>query len=138
MDAPINVLVVDDHDIARRIAYLTFSKAGCRVDVVSNGDDTLKIVKKNDFDLLVIDLGLPDMDGITVAQEIKKMNHEIAKVPIVVLTANGDETYRDCCSRMGINDYLLKPITDAKVQYIIQTHVLASVGGDGNESVGAY
>ena len=116
------VLVVDDQAVARKIASITFHKTGCQVDCVVDASAALHRIVRCHYDLIVIDLGLPDMDGTQLCREIRQMDHPNARAPIVILTANGDDHYRECCSRMGISDYILKPITPLVAQRLVQRY----------------
>ncbi|MHB8533809.1 MAG: response regulator transcription factor [Solirubrobacteraceae bacterium] len=107
---PTRILVVeDDQDIAELVArYL--EKAGYATDVVSSGRDALAAVRTHPPDLLVLDLMLPQMDGLDVCRAVRS-NEPTAGVPIIMLTAKGEESDRIVGLEVGADDYLAKPFS---------------------------
>ena len=86
------VLVVEDNPIAQRVAKSLLTQSSCQVDVASNGQEALNLWKQNEYDLIFMDIGLPDMDGYQVThhirvQEVTKNRH----IPIIALTAHVGE-----------------------------------------------
>ena len=79
---------------------------------VENGHDALEYVKKGDFDLVLMDVMMPIMDGVKATKEIRKFNRNI---PIVAITANAFESDRAAALEAGCNAFLTKPINKAEV-----------------------
>jgi DNA-binding response OmpR family regulator len=104
------VLVVeDDPDIAQLVAhYLT--KAGFGADVVSTGRDALAAISTRSHDLLVLDLMLPQVDGLEICRAVRS-NDATANLPIIMLTARADESDRIVGLELGADDYLAKPFS---------------------------
>lgn len=102
------VLLVENQEIAQKIALFYLSKLGCHVDTAATGSDALKLIHQKKYDLIFMDLGLDDIDGITVTETIRKTeknNH----VPIIALTAHDAPAIRNSCFEAGINDFISKP-----------------------------
>ncbi|XOV90883.1 MAG: PAS domain S-box protein [Bacteroidota bacterium] len=103
------ILLVDDNDINRNVASSILSKSGCEVIEVSSGFDAIKKVKKIHFDLILMDIQMPDMDGVETTKEIKKLNIPDLP-PIIAMTAYSMEEDKESFIREGLDDYISKPI----------------------------
>jgi CheY-like chemotaxis protein len=108
------ILLVDDNSINRKVAATILKKAGCHVDVASNGIEAIEKVKHHTYDLVFMDIQMPKMDGITASKEIRALNREIA-LPIVAMTAYSLKEDRERFITAGMDDYLSKPITAEKL-----------------------
>jgi two-component system, OmpR family, alkaline phosphatase synthesis response regulator PhoP len=124
------VLVVEDEmDIARLVRdYL--QHAGFEVIVVGDGDSAVASTRAAQPDLLVLDLGLPNGDGLDVAREIRRWSN----LPIVMLTARSDESDRIVGLELGADDYLVKPFSPkelvARVRAVLRRTRLATQGAE--------
>jgi DNA-binding response OmpR family regulator len=107
---PGRVLIVeDDRDIADLVAHY-FGKAGFATDVLSSGKDALTAVRERPPDLVILDLMLPQVDGLEICRTMRA--HEAtAAIPIIMLTARGDESDRIVGLEIGADDYLSKPFS---------------------------
>ncbi|HHV7637103.1 TPA: PAS domain-containing protein [Legionella anisa] len=106
------ILLVEDNTIAQTIAKEMLNQCNCHVDVAADGQSALQFWKKNQYDLIFMDIGLPDMDGYQVTHHIRVQ--EIAKnhhTPIIALTAHVGEENKQRCIESGINAVLSKPLT---------------------------
>ncbi len=106
-----SILVVEDDPAVSIITRDLFLKEGYAVTTVSNGTDALKVVKTNDFDLLVLDLELPDIDGINICRMVKE-DYPDRKLPIFILTARGSSEDIVKGLEAGAEDYLPKPFNE--------------------------
>lgn len=106
-----SILVVEDDPAVSMITRDLFLKEGYAVTTVSNGTDALKVVKTNDFDLLVLDLELPDIDGINICRMVKE-DYPDRKLPIFILTARGSSEDIVKGLEAGAEDYLPKPFNE--------------------------
>ncbi len=100
------ILIVEDEPSIVTLIKYNLEKAGFLTDVVYNGEDAIKKIEKSTFDLIVLDLMLPKMDGMEVCKTIRKNNNYI---PILMLTAKDDEYDKIYGLEMGADDYLTKP-----------------------------
>ena len=89
------------------LAQILLQREGCRVERASSGEDAIEILKSRQFDMVLMDLGLPGIDGIGATKLIRSLG---IKTPIIALTANAYEEDRRACLAAGMNDFLTKPI----------------------------
>jgi CheY-like chemotaxis protein len=84
---------------------------GCRVTWVDTGTKALKAIEKDDFDLLLMNISMPEMDGIETTRRIRQRETTTGKrLPIIALTAHTSSHDRDLCFQAGMDDFLTKPI----------------------------
>jgi two-component system, OmpR family, alkaline phosphatase synthesis response regulator PhoP len=102
-----HVLVVDDEPRIAEIARDYLERAGFRVDVAGNGADALAFARARRPDLIVLDLGLPHMDGLDVTRALRKSS----RVPIIMLTARVEERDKLIGLEIGADDYVTKPFS---------------------------
>jgi two-component system alkaline phosphatase synthesis response regulator PhoP len=103
------LIVEDEEDILELIRY-NLSKNGFRITGVLSGEDALKKVSKESFDLVVLDIMLPGMDGLDVCRALKK-NEKTQHIPIIMLTAKGEESDVVTGLELGADDYIVKPFS---------------------------
>jgi len=103
-----NILVVDDDEMIRDLFILLLEIEGYHVEMAVNGDEALKKVAKSSWDLMVLDLSMPVMDGITLLQELK--NSQIQSPKIIVLSGLADDQKRQSLKDLGAADVLQKPV----------------------------
>ena len=103
------ILLVDDNDINRNVASSILRKSGCKVTEASSGFEAIKKIKKTHFDLVLMDIQMPDMDGVEATKEIKKLNIDDLP-PIIAMTAYSMEEDRESFISEGLDDYISKPI----------------------------
>ena len=106
-----NILVVDDEDRIRRLLKMYLERENFIITETDNGEDALFLVLENDYDLILLDLMLPKMDGIEVAKQLR----EKKETPIMMLTAKGEETNRVQGFEVGADDYIVKPFSPREV-----------------------
>jgi DNA-binding response OmpR family regulator len=106
-DVPKSVLVVDDEPKIVEVVGDYLRSAGFLVTTAADGDDAVASARARPPDLVVLDLGLPGVDGLDVARELRRAS----PVPIIMLTARGEETDRVLGLELGADDYLVKPFS---------------------------
>jgi len=126
-----SVLVVDDDQDLAEMLGIVLNGAGIEVDLVSNGDEAVDVFRNNQPDLVLLDIMLPGLDGITVCREIRK---ESTRVPIVMLTAKGDTHDIVKGLEAGADDYMVKPFKPSELVARIRTR-LRRAGGEVNGSL---
>lgn len=102
------ILIVEDEPSIVTLIKYNLEKAGFLTDVAYNGEDAIKKIEESKFDLIVLDLMLPKMDGMEVCKTVRKNNNYI---PILMLTAKDDEYDKIYGLEMGADDYLTKPFS---------------------------
>jgi signal transduction histidine kinase/CheY-like chemotaxis protein/Tfp pilus assembly protein PilF len=104
------ILIVEDSVVNAIILKQFFKKWGCGFDLAENGLIGLNLIKQNKYDLVLMDIQMPEMDGITCTKEIRFLTEPYFKnIPIIALTAANENTMRDAAYAAGMNDYILKP-----------------------------
>ncbi|HET9752398.1 MAG TPA: response regulator, partial [Myxococcales bacterium] len=114
------VLVAEDNMVNQRIASRLLEKLGCKVDVVANGKEAVEMIAGIDYDMVLMDVMMPEMDGFKATGEVRRVDRPHHRVPIVAMTANAMEGDRERCLEAGMNDYVSKPVHSADLQRILQ------------------
>lgn len=122
---PSRILVVEDDEVNTMIAMHILGKQGFEVSTVSNGEEAVEIVKTDTFDLILMDIEMPIMDGIEATRIIRTLDAG-KRIPIIALTAHQIPEKIAEFQQAGMNDYVLKPIDPEKLQDLIQTHLSVS------------
>lgn len=104
---PKNILVVDDEPKIVKLVRDYLERAGFAVRVASDGKSALSLARTEKPDLIVLDLGLPQMDGLDVTRELRKLSN----VPIIMLTARSEESDKLIGLEIGADDYITKPFS---------------------------
>ena len=104
------ILVVDDEEDIIELVRFNLSKDGYRIDSSLTGEDALKKVRSDTFDLIILDLMLPGIDGLEVTRKLRD-NPKTRSVPIVMLTAKGEEPDIVAGLELGADDYITKPFS---------------------------
>jgi PAS domain S-box-containing protein len=118
----LSILLVEDNEMNRIVVQNSLSDFNCKVTEAENGMEALKILKKETFDIILMDIQMPEMDGI----ETTKIIREELKLttPIIALTANAFKTEIDNCQNAGMNDYVTKPFDDLILIETISRHTI--------------
>ena len=106
------VLVVDDEKLIVKGIRFSLLQDGLEVDCAYDGEEALNMAKENDYDLILLDVMLPKMDGFEVCQQIR----EFSDVPIIMLTAKGDDMDKILGLDYGADDYITKPFNILEVK----------------------
>jgi PAS domain S-box-containing protein len=103
------ILLVEDNQLNQEVASELLRDAGFIVDLADNGEVAVRKVSENAYDVVLMDMQMPVMDGITATGEIRKLP-QFAQLPIVAMTANAMEDDRQRCLDAGMNDHIPKPV----------------------------
>jgi two-component system, OmpR family, alkaline phosphatase synthesis response regulator PhoP len=133
------LIVEDDRDIRELIDY-NLSKEGFRTTCVSDGESASKITKSNNFDLCLLDLMLPDIDGLEICKTFKR-DSRLASMPIIMVTAKGEESDIVVGLEMGADDYITKPFSPkvliARIKTVLNRKKLPSLHENKAINIGA-
>jgi len=131
------VLVAEDNEVNQELIKILLDSKGIKYIIANNGLEAVELYKKEKFDLVFMDINMPEMDGIEATKEIKKYEAEnnITHTPIIALTANAMEGDKDRFLEF-MDDYLSKPIMEEELNNILNKYLNASVNvvHDNNES----
>ncbi len=120
-DKPLKILLAEDNLINQKMAARLLEKQGWRVTVADNGKEAVELIGKNGFDLVLMDVQMPEMDGIEATIEIrKKEKAEGIHIPIIALTANAFEEDKKKCLENGMDAYTTTPIKIKKLFGMIE------------------
>ena len=118
-----SALVVEDSLIAQAVAKSIISQFNCSVDVATDGKAAIELWNKNHYDIVFMDIGLPDMDGYEVARRIRAQESAHDHLPIIALTAHIGEENTKQCIEAGMNAVLNKPLTQKHCSDIMDTFI---------------
>jgi len=107
---PLRILVVEDNQVNQLLATVLLGKAGHRIDIAANGLEALDAVGSRPYDLILMDVQMPEMDGIEATKRIRAMAGAPSTIPIIAMTANAMKGDRERLLAVGMNDYVSKPI----------------------------
>jgi two-component system, sensor histidine kinase and response regulator len=126
----LRILLAEDNVVNQRLAIRLLERDGHTVKMVSNGEEAIEAFDSESFDLILMDIQMPAMNGFEATAEIRKREQTTQTViPIVALTANAMEGDRERCLAAGMNDYVSKPIQIEELNAVID-RVLVSHGED--------
>jgi CheY-like chemotaxis protein len=114
------ILVIEDYGDSREMLKLLLESLNYRVVTASNAQEALTLAAHNDLDLILTDLGLPEMDGITVVRHLRKLNDRLRFVPIIMLTALNGNEYYDTALKAGCTEFLTKPLDFERLKAMIE------------------
>lgn len=104
------ILVAEDNDILRELISRLLARQGYAADLVQNGLQAVDAVKAGNYDLVLMDMQMPELDGISATIAIRRLDTPASRVPIIALTANALVGQRETCLEAGMNDFVTKPI----------------------------
>lgn len=105
------ILVVDDEERIRKLLKMYLERENYQIDEAEDGETALQLGLENDYELILLDLMLPGMDGIEVCQKLR----ETKATPVIMLTAKGEEANRVQGFEVGTDDYIVKPFSPREV-----------------------
>lgn len=119
------ILLVEDELFGQKIvAMLLEEELGCKVTIAENAEVAHDILHQQSFDLVLMDIGLPDESGLTLTKRIREHEGAMEMVPIVALTAHASDEMISECQDVGMNGHLAKPASSEDLLIAIQQHVL--------------
>jgi len=115
-----NILVVEDSAIIMELIRFLLTTFGYESKEARDGFEALKIVKENRFDLILLDIQLPGLDGLEVLKEIKSLP-EVCRTPVIALTAHAMQGDEDRFLKAGCNGYISKPIEIERLKSMLDS-----------------
>jgi signal transduction histidine kinase/DNA-binding response OmpR family regulator len=107
------ILVVEDHPVNQKVLAHQLREMGLQFAMASGGKQALRLLDEDDFDLVLMDWQMPEMDGLEATRQIRQLPSGTRHIPIIALTANADAGFREACLAAGANDYMSKPYSEA-------------------------
>jgi len=132
------VLLVEDNEVNQKVAQKYLERLGCHVRSAYDGAAGVKAFTEERFDLVLMDMQMPVMDGLTATREIRKLERGTRHTPIVALTANVLAGQLERCLEAGMDDFLTKPLDVARLRDVLNRFSLnSSHWGSNSEVIGA-
>lgn len=121
-----NVLLVEDNFVNQEVAKAMLLRYGLDVDIADNGTEAISLLTKKKYDLVLMDIQMPEMDGLKASKIIRDQKSEVINhnVPIIALTAHAMESDKKACIEAGMDDYLVKPIEIKNLERILKKWLL--------------
>ena len=107
---PLKILAAEDNLVNQQLVYQWLSKLGYRIDFANNGVEVLEALRRQPYDVVLMDVQMPEMDGLQASQEICQQWSDDERPFIIAMTANAMQGDRDRCLSAGMDDYISKPI----------------------------
>jgi signal transduction histidine kinase/FixJ family two-component response regulator len=125
----IRILLVEDNTFNQIVALAILKKLGFYADTVANGKQAIETLGKNSYDLVFMDIQMPEMDGIEATRIIRDSQSEVLDhdIPVIAMTAHATEEDRIRCLEAGMNDYISKPIQTQRVLEAIERHLFSDM-----------
>lgn len=115
----LKILLAEDNKINQRIASLTFDRMGISIDLASNGQEAVDKYRQKAYDLILMDLQMPVMDGMEAARQIRGFElktQSVQRVYIVALTAHINAEIKEECTKAGMDGFIEKPFRENDLQ----------------------
>ncbi|MDM8551140.1 ATP-binding protein [Desulfobacterales bacterium HSG2] len=123
------ILLVEDNIVNQTVALAILKKLGFNADVAGNGSEALDVLKKASYDIVFMDIQMPEMDGLEATRAIRDPDSEVTNpdIPVVAMTAHAMKEDRDRCFEVGMNDYLTKPVQPQKILEVIEEQLFSEI-----------
>jgi len=122
----LKILLVEDNLMNQKVVMFNLKKLNCDITPVANGREALNIFKNGSYDLILMDIMLPEMNGYQITAEIRKfekLNHIEKPVIIIALTANTYENDKEKCFSIGMNEYISKPFSAQQLINAVEKYI---------------
>ncbi|MEN7972604.1 MAG: transporter substrate-binding domain-containing protein [Verrucomicrobiota bacterium] len=116
------ILLVEDNKVNQTVAKAILRKVGFLVDVAENGKDAIQQIQNKDYNIVLMDCQMPIMDGFEATSRIRAMDGDIAKIPIIAITAHAMKDDKRKCLESGMDDYLSKPFNRQELINIVNKY----------------
>ena len=127
--APCRILVVEDNEVNQKIALRLIEKSGHQAKAVSNGRLAVEELSTTAYDLVLMDVQMPEMDGFEATMAIRSLDKAIRSVPVIAMTANAMAGDRERCLQAGMDDYVSKPVNLKLLRKTIDKWLIRSRSG---------
>jgi signal transduction histidine kinase/CheY-like chemotaxis protein len=113
----LKILVAEDNEINQKVAETIFRNIGFEISIASDGIEVIEMIKEDDYDIVFMDLEMPEKDGIEATMDIRSLGYQI---PIVAMTASATEATKKDSLKAGMNEYTTKPVKSETVLAILE------------------
>jgi len=121
----VRILLVEDNDISQKMELYLLDKLGYRADTANNGREAIRLLEKNHYDLVLMDIQMPEMDGMQATEIIRQPDSGVLNhwVPIIAMTANSLDEDREKCLEAGMDAYMAKPFSPRTFCEIVEKYI---------------
>jgi CheY-like chemotaxis protein len=119
-NGPLRVLVVEDEKVNQLVVLGMLRQMAHPADCVADGIEALEALRRQNYDIVLMDVRMPNMDGIEATQRIRGLSDPVAQIPIIALTANATTEERLRCAEAGMNDFISKPFRRADLEITLE------------------
>ncbi|MEC9345697.1 MAG: response regulator [Pseudomonadota bacterium] len=131
------VLVADDNRINLQVAQVMLEKAGYWVSVAPDGTSAIRAMEQGDYEVVLMDVQMPDMDGYEATARIRRLGGAKASVPVVAVTANAMPEHREECLARGMDDFIAKPFDKVELLQLVARWALVGARATGGPGAAA-
>ena len=124
----LRILLVEDNGTNRLVATRMVERMGHRVDAVADGAEAVRAVRSIPYDLVLMDVMMPEMDGLTATRLIRAEPGPVGRTPIIGLTANAEPSKEAACHDAGMDGFVSKPVTAERLATAIQAVMMPYAG----------
>ncbi|MGZ3778456.1 MAG: response regulator, partial [Mucilaginibacter sp.] len=117
---PMEILIAEDNHVNQKLTIHILEKLGYKPQVVSNGHEVIDAVARKKYDMILMDVQMPEMDGLEATQFIREHSAKEDQPVIIAMTANAMPEDREICMRAGMNDYLSKPMKLSEIMAVLE------------------
>jgi signal transduction histidine kinase/DNA-binding response OmpR family regulator len=118
---PLRILLAEDNLVNQKVAQLTLRKLGYRADIAANGLEAVEAVQRQPYDVILMDMQMPEMDGLEATRQIRKLETVTpVHIRIIAMTANAMQDDRDQCFAAGMDDYVSKPVQIQDLRLVLK------------------
>ncbi|WP_017932320.1 response regulator [Robiginitomaculum antarcticum] len=117
----LKILLAEDNAINALLTRTLLEAEGCSVETVEDGLEAVAAMESGRYDLIFMDMRMPNMDGLEATRKIRAMGTQASKLPIIALTANAFDDDRNACFDSGMNDFMTKPVSADELANMVQT-----------------
>ncbi|MCP4353252.1 MAG: response regulator [Desulfobacterales bacterium] len=120
----IHILLVEDNEVNRKVVLALLKKLGFNADIACNGAHAVEILGKSAYDIVLMDIQMPEMNGIDATKVIRDPGSKVIRhdIPVIAMTANAMKGDREICIEAGMDDYIAKPVEPSELLALIRKH----------------
>lgn len=124
MSTPKKVLIGEDSSVIQNLTKKILEFQNFKIYSAKNGKDVMKALDKESFDIVLLDINMPQMDGMTCAKEIRSLPDGKSEIPLVAITGNARNYSENDFQEAGFNEYLQKPLDFDKLVEVVKKYTL--------------